>query len=136
MLKYATFVPYYDTFAPLFCNIFVINCHFYAISGKSWPFFCNKTVIWHVYYKSITKKWHENAQKSHKSGSNFLWQDRQTGPTNMGRLQEPYSPRGSTEDLNGRKERAAKCDLYVNLTHKIIDSCPCFLYNLYVNLTG
>ncbi len=34
------------------------------------------------------------------------------------------------------EKRAAKCDLYVSLTHKIIDSCSCSLYNLYVNMTG
>ena len=120
MLKYATFVPYYDTFAPLFCNIFVINCHFYAISGKSWPFFCNKTVIWHFYYKSITKKWHENAQKLHKSGSNFLWQDRCHGPTThdtvLGTLFARAQRQGRTAEERAAKSVAVTIRGYLLLT--------------------
>ena len=43
---------------------------------------------------------------------------------------------GAQRERTTAEERAAKCDLYVNLTHKIIDSGSYFLYNLYVNLTG
>ena len=94
---------------------------------------CNISVISLLFCTNVTKSYQKYTKKV---PLNFYGKIGHLGPLKCGRWREPYSPKGSTEDLNGRKERAAKCDLYVNLTHEIIDFGSCFLYNLYVNLTG